>query len=84
VQLDMCGGADIGLTFLDAGQDLTLVAPGPSMDLRGELGGSLAVALRLVGGVNLIRQQFTESSGLRDQVPLWSGRIELAFSWDLR
>jgi hypothetical protein len=84
MQLDMCGGADVGLTFLDTGQDFTFIAPGPSLDLRGELGGNLAVALRLVGGVNLLRQTFTDSNGAREEVPTWSGRIELAFSWSLR
>jgi hypothetical protein len=83
MQVDMCGGGDVGLTFLDGGQTFTFVSLGPSLDLRGELGGNLAVALRGVVGINLLRQHFVENAH-EDQVPDWSGRIELAFSWSLR
>jgi hypothetical protein len=84
IQLDMCGGADVALTLLDSGQSLPFVALGPSIDLRGELGSNLAVAIRGVGGVNLLRQFFTDDGGGHDRVPEWSGRVELAFSWSLR
>jgi hypothetical protein len=84
IQLDMCGGADVALTLLDSGQSLPFVALGPSIDLRGELGSNLAVAIRGVAGLNVLRQYFTDDSGGHDRVPSWSGRIELAFSWSLR
>jgi hypothetical protein len=83
LQLDVCGGADVALTLLDSGQALPFVAVGPAVDLRGELGSNLAVALRAVGGFNLLQQGFIEN-GVQESVPAWSGRIELAFSWSLR
>jgi hypothetical protein len=83
MQLNVCGGGDVGLTFIDAGQTFPFVAIGPSADLRGELGTNLAVALRVVGGFNLFQEPFVEN-GTPEQVPAWSGRIELAFSWSLR
>jgi hypothetical protein len=83
LQIDMCGGGDAGLTFLDSGQTLPFVALGPSVDLRGELGGNLSVALRGVIGINLLRPTFVENL-TPEEVPSWSGRIELAFSWSLR
>ena len=83
IQFDMCGGGDVGVTLLDGGQSLPFVALGPSLDLRGELGSSLAVALRGVFGINLLRQTFVENFA-PEQVPVWSGRIELALSWSLR
>ena len=51
-------------------------ALGPSLDLRGELGGNLAVTLRGVVGLNVLRPPNTDEA--------WSGRIELALSWGLR
>jgi hypothetical protein len=83
MQIDMCGGADLALTLLDSGQSLPFVAVGPSLDLRGELGGNLAVALRGVAGLNLLQQAFIEN-GESQTVPSWSGRAELALSWSLR
>jgi hypothetical protein len=41
------------------------------------------VALRPVLGLNLLRQKFVHNDEL-EEVPSWSGRIELAFSWSLR
>jgi hypothetical protein len=87
MQLNVCGGADVGLTLIDNGVSLPFVALGPSADLRGELGSNLAVALRFVGGLNLLQQSFVEKTtdiAVPEQVPAWSGRIELAFSWSLR
>jgi hypothetical protein len=88
LQFDMCGGADVGLTLIDAGQTFAFVSVGPSADLRGDLGSNLAVALRFVGGLNLVRESYgIERPGEQtdhERVPAWSGRIELAFSWSLR
>ena len=77
MQLDMCGGADVGLLD-DVTDDHTIpyVSLGPSIDLRGELGSFLSATIRGVAGVNVTSQ----TSGDVFQ-PLWSGRLELAFSW---
>ncbi len=83
MQLDMCGGGDVGATFLDSGQSFPFLSLGPSLDLRGELGSNLAVALRGVVGVNLVRGTFVDND-VHYEVPSWAGRIELAFSWSLR
>lgn len=83
LQLDMCAGGDVGATFIDSGQSFPFVSLGPSVDLRGDLGSNLAVALRGVVGLNLVRQTFVENDKT-DEVPSWGGRIELAFSWSLR
>jgi hypothetical protein len=86
MQLDMCGGADAGMTHVEAqsGTNLPFLAVGPSLDLRGELGGRLSAVLRLVAGVELIRSSFVDLSTTSVQAPLASGRLELAFSWDVR
>jgi hypothetical protein len=73
LQLDLCAGGDLGVTVDDAAGSFPFVALGPSLDIRGELGKSLAVTLRGVFGVNLL-----------SSADLWSGRIELAMSWGLR
>jgi hypothetical protein len=77
LQMDMCGGIDVG--FLEeqsgAGQSAPYVAPGPSVDLRGELGGDLAVILRGVAGVNVVH--------ILADTPIFSGRGEIALAWSL-
>jgi hypothetical protein len=80
IQLDLCGGADFGV--LDDNTDdalLPFVSVGPSLDLRGELGSSLSASIRGVTGINLT----SETVGPVYQ-PLWSGRLELAFSWKVK
>jgi hypothetical protein len=86
MQLDLCGGTDLGFTNVESSSQTTLpyLGVGPSIDLRGELASSLSAVLRLVAGVNLIRQSFADLSGSSEQVPVATGRLELAFSWDLR
>ena len=86
MQLDLCGGADVGMTHIEAlqGTNLPFLALGPSLDLRGELGGRLSAVLRMVAGLEVIRDSFTDLSGNPEQPPLASGRLELAFSWDVR
>ncbi len=85
MQLDLCGGSDLGFTTVQAAQSTTLpyLDLGPSIALRGELGSRLAAVLRMVAGVNLLRPTFQDLSGAADQPPLAVGRLELAFSWDL-
>jgi hypothetical protein len=57
---------------------------GPSLNLRGELGSRLSAVLRVVAGINIVRQSFVDLSGAREDPPLAGGRLELAFSWDVR
>jgi len=80
MQLDVCGGADLGF-LADSSDAVTLpyVSLGPSLDLRGELGSQLSAVIRGVAGVNLTSQ----TMGVVYQ-PLWSGRLELAFSWKVK
>jgi len=86
MQLDLCGGTDVGYTTIQAVTSTTLpyVDLGPSIDLRGELGSRLSAVLRVVAGVNLVRPSFLDLSGAREQLPLAEGRLEVAFSWDVR
>jgi hypothetical protein len=94
IQLDTCAGADLGFTHFEAApptsgspakaEDLPYLSIGPSLELRGELGGNLATSLRGMIGGNLIRGGFNDASGTRIQTPPLSGRIELSLSWRLR
>jgi hypothetical protein len=80
IQLDVCGGADVGALLDDTdNRTVPYISLGPSIDLRGELGSLLSATLRGVTGVNLR----TDSDWVTYQ-PLWSGRLELAFSWKVR
>jgi hypothetical protein len=76
MQLDLCGGVDAGMVDVH-GKALPYLAMGPSMDLRGELGGDLAVTLRGLFGVNAVHEDSLDT-------PLWAGRGELALSWRLQ
>jgi hypothetical protein len=84
MQLDLCGGADAGA--LVAGQTYPYIAFGPSLDLRGELGGDLAVALRGLFDVNAVQPHGEVNHETHETIdtPLWAGRVELALSWRLR
>jgi len=95
LQLDTCGGADVGVTHYDALPSGVAGAPvnpvtmpfasvGPSLELVGELGGTFAVALRGVAGLNVVRGGFYDGTGALVETPLWSGRIELALAWRVR
>jgi hypothetical protein len=80
MQLDMCGGADLGFTELTALSAYSpFVSVGPSMDLTGELGNALGVAIRGIAG-------FNATAGANNGFPqsTWSGRIELALSWRVK
>jgi hypothetical protein len=80
IQLDLCGGTDVGVVSDSTdGVNLPFVSVGPSLDLRGELGGLLSATIRGVAGINLT----SETVGPVYQ-PLWSGRLELAFSWKVK
>jgi len=65
-----------------AGQTVPYVDLGPSVDLRAEA-GKFAVTLRGVGGIDVARGGFTDVTGARVDMPLWSWRFELDLSWVL-
>lgn len=90
LQLDLCGGTDVGATYFAAGsrggepsqgKTLAYVDLGPSLALRGELGDKSAVWLRGSAGINLVRAGFDDSQDVRQTPPLASFRFELGFSW---
>jgi hypothetical protein len=88
MQLDLCGGTDVGATNVDPGKGPTTTLPywdiGPSVDLRGELASNFSAVLRMVAGIDVLREQFQNQSGGPETVPLVDGRVELALSWDIR
>lgn len=87
MQLDVCAGADVGMSHIQASNnstDMPYLTVGPSVDLRGELGGSLSAVLRGVMGVDVLRSSYVDNDGATEQPPLVSARLELAFSWDVR
>ncbi len=86
MQLDLCAGADLGMTHVQGvtGTDMPYLALGPSLDLRGELGGRLSAVMRVVAAVDTLRGSYTDNDGSSAQEPLVSARLELAFSWDVR
>jgi hypothetical protein len=92
IQLDLCGGPDVGVSFVSAGtlpgnppsdKALPYVNLGPSVDLHGEV-GSLAVLLRGVVGINIAQEGYADVTGKQVDVPALAGRLELDFSWGLR
>ncbi|MDP9037461.1 MAG: hypothetical protein M3O50_21910 [Myxococcota bacterium] len=91
IQLDLCGGPDVGFSYVSSGTQqgtpsegklLPYVAIGPSVDLRAEV-GTLAVSLRAVSGFNVARKGFVDRSGKQFDEEPWSWRFELAFSTSL-
>jgi hypothetical protein len=92
LQLDLCGGADVGFSYMASGTDpgtpasgqtLPFIDLGPSVDLRAEA-NRLAITLRAVGGFNIARQGFDDVTGARVDLPLVTWRLELDFSWVAR
>jgi hypothetical protein len=90
MQLDLCGGTDVGVTSIESGgtTSTTTTLPywdlGPSVDLRGELASSLSAVLRLVAGIEVLREDYQNQQGQPEAIPLVTGRVELALSWDIR
>ncbi|HTQ45072.1 MAG TPA: hypothetical protein VMI75_20070 [Polyangiaceae bacterium] len=87
MQLDLCGGTDVGVTSLTVDSGTTTLPYwdlGPSIDLRGELASNFSAVLRMVAGIEVLREQFQDSNGFTETVPLVGGRLELALSWDVR
>jgi hypothetical protein len=92
IQLDLCAGPDVGVSFVSAGKlpgsppsDLTLpyVNLGPSLDLHGEV-NNMAVLLRGVVGINVAKESFADVTGTQVDAPAVAWRLELDFSWGLR
>ncbi len=87
MQLDLCGGTDVGVTSLTTDSGSTTLPYwdlGPSIDLRGELASNFSAVLRMVAGIEVLREQFQDQFGQTETVPLVGGRVELALSWDIR
>jgi hypothetical protein len=76
LQLDMCGGVDAGALEVSS-LLLAYVAPGPSIDLSGELGNDFSLVLRGLAGVNVIHDS-------RLDTPIFSGRGEFGLAWRLQ
>jgi hypothetical protein len=97
IQLDVCGGGEVGFQLFDAWSSasgstapppgtLALLALGPSVSFRGELGSGLAVALRGVLDFNLLYAETGVPTGdpfAVVQSP-FVGRGELGLSWQFR
>jgi hypothetical protein len=68
----------------ESGRTLPFLAVGPSVALRGELGGDLSAMVRGVAELNLIRDSFFDSTGASVDPSVFVGRAELGLSWRLR
>ncbi len=87
LQLDVCAGPEVG--FLDvsasssggAAQTLPLLALGPSIDFRGELGNALSVLVRGVADINVLTASTADG---RVSEALLVARAEVGLSWRLR
>jgi hypothetical protein len=92
LQLDLCGGTDLGFMHFDepegahvmAARTTPFMAIGPSIAIRGELGSDLAVFVRAVAELNVLPETFIDSAG-SDVEPSWLiGRGEVGLSWRLQ
>ncbi len=92
LELDLCGGADVGATYIASGADAgsppsAITQPyidiGPSVDLRAEA-GRMVISLRGVGGYNVAHQGFEDATGVRVDPAIWSIRLEMDLSWKVR
>jgi hypothetical protein len=99
IQLDLCGGSDLGFVSIDApslpestdkkapgltGRTLPLFALGPGISLRGELGSDLSAELRGYAGWNVVRQSFVDASGTEVEPSMFVARGELGLTWRLK
>jgi hypothetical protein len=85
--LELAAGPEVGLTSIATpsgasagGGTIPYLAIGPSVAIQGELGSPLALGLRGVGGVNIIRASIVNGSTNLNE-PFAAGRIELALTW---
>jgi hypothetical protein len=90
--LDLCGGAEAGITSIGAytspgstiaGQTLAYINLGPRVELRAELGTRLTMLLRGALGLNVARDTFVDATGQRVDPSLGTARVDLGFSWAL-
>jgi hypothetical protein len=86
LQLDICAGPEVGFVNIErvsgaSSQTLPLLAIGPSIDFRGELGNALSVVVRGVANLNALPE--STSDGLVTEAIL-SARAEVGLSWRLR
>ena len=79
MQLDLCGGADVG-AMRASGRTIAFFAPGPAIALRGELASELSAELRGVALFNVTRVSELDAQG----ASLIAGRAEFALTWRLR
>jgi hypothetical protein len=89
LRLDLCGGADVGATFIganeaSAAQSLPFIDVGPSLDLRAETGPHAAVLLRAALGLSVARDTFVDQTGAVYEPPLVNLDLEIALSWSLQ
>jgi hypothetical protein len=95
--VDLCAGTELGFLHFDTPSSAPFgtggaqpprttpfMALGPAVGIRGDLGGGLVAELRGVVGLNVIREQFADSTGIVQDPPLLSGRGELGLSWRVR
>jgi hypothetical protein len=92
LQLDLCAGPELGFLHIDpygphtatgappSAQTLPLIAIGPSVDFRGELGSALSVLIRGVLDVNMPAS--TPDNQVSESVLI--ARAEVGLSWRLR
>ncbi len=95
--VELCGGTELGFLHFDTPSSAPIgtntaqpprttpfLAIGPGVGIRGDLGGGLVAELRGVVGLNVVREQFADSTGIVQDPPLLSGRGELGLSWRVR
>jgi hypothetical protein len=93
VELDLCGGAEVGFVYVASGRQpgapaegrtLGTFDVGPTAALRSVIGRDFAVSLRTGAGVNAVRSSYTDVTGAEQQAPIISARFEVALSWLFR
>jgi hypothetical protein len=84
LQMDLCAGLEGGMIVLATGETCPLLAPGASLAFRGELVGELAVELRGMVGVNVLRQTILDASNDANKPMLVFTRADLGLSWRFR
>jgi hypothetical protein len=96
MQLDLCVGADIGFSRVDAdvalagaatsspSRTLPFFGLGPSFGLRGELGNNLSATIRGVTELSFLRDELTLAGGAHVSGDIFAGRAEVGLSWSLR
>ena len=97
IQLDLCGGADMGFLHFDAAtppagataspagpRTTPFVALGPSLAFRGELGSDLSLWVRAVTELNVFPTSFVDGNGTNVEPSWLLARAEVGVSWRLR